>query len=146
MAANETDEAARKEQVFFDEDQSKALEFVDRLGDLQAKPHPGVNSPRLTNNHSVDTHLDFLTDSVQTIRRAVERPDLVDELILRNYLDKIRSLEGELQGLKDKTFSLDHIGERMQKASYIKRNLFDLHMAILRLTEWTKKEHTSEVI
>ena len=54
----------------------------------------------------------------------MEKLELVDKLILRSYLDKIRSLEGELQGLKDKTFSLDHVGEHTRKA-YIKRNLFD---------------------
>ena len=55
--------------------------------------------------------------------------------MLTCYLYEIRSLEGELQGLKDKIFSLDDIGEHMRKASDIKVNLFDLRVTISRVTD-----------
>ena len=51
------------------------------------------------------------------MKRAVARPDLVDTQVLTRYLDKIRSLELELQGLKDKIFLLDDMGERLRKAT-----------------------------
>ena len=42
VAAIETDEAMTREQAFFDEHQHKTMKFVDRLGDLLAKPQPSV--------------------------------------------------------------------------------------------------------
>ena len=44
MASLETDEAAREEQVFFDEDRNKKMEFADRLGNLQAVPQLSIPS------------------------------------------------------------------------------------------------------
>ena len=59
--------------------------------------------------------------------------------MLTNYLDEIKSLEGELQGLKGKIFSLDDIGELVRKASGIKGNLFDLRVAISRKQRGPRK-------
>ena len=38
VAGLETDEAAAREQVVFDEHQKKTMEYIDRLGDLLANP------------------------------------------------------------------------------------------------------------
>ena len=62
--------------------------------------------------------------------------------VLMNYLDDIRSLDGELQGLNKDTLSPDDMGESMRKAFNIKGNLLDLHVAISHLTE-PKNEPTS---
>ena len=40
----------------------------------------------------------------------------MDEVALKNYLDEIMGLEGELQRLKNKIFSVDDIGDRERKA------------------------------
>ena len=64
----ESDEEAAREQVVFDEHQSKAMEFIDRLGDLLAKPQPDVPSTLSGNNRLVDNQLDSLEDSVRNIR------------------------------------------------------------------------------
>ena len=119
------------------------MEFIDRLGDLVEKPQLTAPTPASTNNRLVDRYLNFLEDSVQTIRKAVKTPDLVDTHVLTGYLDEIRSLEGELQGLKHKIFSLDDIRERMRKDSDNKGNLFDLRVAISHVTKQTKPGPTS---
>ena len=126
-----TDEEAAQEQVVFDEHQKTTMEFIDRLGDLLAKPQPGVTTPVSTNDRAVDRHLDYLGESVQIINRAVRTP--MDEVALNNYLDEIKGLEGELQRLKDKIFSLDDIGDRERWASDIKRDLLDLRVVVSRL-------------
>ena len=77
--------------------------------------------------------------------------DFVNTHVLRSYLDKITSLEGELHvhRLKKDTctciLSLEDIEERMQRASDIDETLLDLRVAILTLMERTKKEPTLEV-
>ena len=58
----------------FDERQKKTMEFIDRLGDLLAKPRVDIPSPLSTYNRLVDRHLDSLEDSARDIRRAVETP------------------------------------------------------------------------
>ena len=52
----------------------------------------------------------------------------------------------EMQGLRNDILSLDDMGKHVEKASNIQGNLFDLHVAVLRLTEQTKKRPTSKVI
>ena len=64
VATLETDEEAAREQVVFDEHQRKAIEFIDRLGDLLAKPQPDVPSTLSGNNRLVDRQLESLEDSV----------------------------------------------------------------------------------
>ena len=46
--------------------------------------------------------MDLLADSAQAIKKAIEHPELVDMHILTS-LEKIRSLEAELQGPKGKS-------------------------------------------
>ena len=58
VAGLETNKAAAQEQVVFDEHQKKTMEFIDRLGDLLAKPQLKIPSPLSTNNHLVDRNLD----------------------------------------------------------------------------------------
>ena len=99
VAGLELDERVTHELVVFDEHQRKTMEFINRLGDLLAKPQPSDPTPLFTNNRLVDRHMDFLEDLVRTIRRAVETSDFVDTHVLTSYLDDIRSLEGELKGL-----------------------------------------------
>ena len=77
---------------------------------------------------------------MQTVWKAVENPALVDAHVLTRYLDELRSLESELQGLKKDTISLDNFEERVRKACDIKQNLFNLRVAILHLVERMKKE------
>ena len=86
------------------------MEFIDRLGDLLAKPQLDIASPLFTNNRLVDRHLDSLKDSARDVRRALEAPD-VGKHFLTNYLVKIASLEGKLQGLKSQILSIDDYEE-----------------------------------
>ena len=110
------------------------MEFIERLGNLLSKPQQGTPTPVSTNDRAIDKHLDYLGESVQIINRAVRIP--MDEVPLNNYLDEIKGLEGELQRLKDKIFSLDDIGDRERKASDIKRDLFDLLVYGSFATNW----------
>ena len=89
----------------FHEHQRKTLEFIDRLGDLLAKPQVEIPSPPSTNNRLVYKHLDSLEDSARDIRSAVKTPG-IGRHVLTNYLVKIASLEGELQGLKREILSM----------------------------------------
>ena len=68
MASLETDEEAAREQVVFDEHQSKSMEFIDRLGDLLAKPQPDVPSTLSRNNRLVDRQMESLEDLTRNIR------------------------------------------------------------------------------
>ena len=54
------------------------MEFVDRLGELLAKPQLSVPAPASTIDRLMDRQLDLLGDSVWTFKRAVENPDLLD--------------------------------------------------------------------
>ena len=78
--------------------------------------------------------LEFLRDSAHDIRRAVETPG-VGRHVLTNYLVKIASLEGELQGLEREILSIDDYKERKERASLIERLLFKARVTISRLTE-----------
>ena len=63
VASLETDEEAAREQVVFDEHQGKAMEFINRLGDLLAKPLRDVPSILSGNNRLVDRQLESLEES-----------------------------------------------------------------------------------
>ena len=105
-----SDEEAAREVVVFDEHQRKTMEYIDCLGDLLAKPQLDIPSPLSTNNRLVDRHLDSLEDSARDIRRAIKTRG-IGKHILTNYLVKIASLEGELQGLKREILSTDDCEE-----------------------------------
>ena len=97
-------------------------ELVDSIGELIGKPSQTkacsgndlLENPQPTNICSADRYLKFIGESVQTIREAVENSDFVDRYVLRSYLDKISSLKGELQGLKEQIFSLENVRDRLQ--------------------------------
>ena len=143
VASLESDKDVSQEEVFFNEHQRKCMKFIDCLGDVLPKPQPSVPSPASVNIRMVDRQQNLLGDSVQTIKRAVEDPDLVDAHVLTSYLDEIKSLESDLQGLKKGILSFDNMGERVRKPSDIKQMLFDLQVEISHLTEQTKNEPTS---
>ena len=115
----ESDEEAAREQTVFDEHQSKAMEFIDRLGDLLAKPQPDVPSILSGKNRLVDRQLESLEDSARSIRRVAETPERVDAHVLVGCLDKIRSLEAKLEGLEKEILSLDDYEGRKERASHI---------------------------
>ena len=87
VASVESDKVTLQEQVFFDEHQWKTMEFVNHLGDLQAKPQLSVPRPVLMNNRLVHRQLDLLGDTVQIIKKAVKNPDLVDAHTV--YVDEL---------------------------------------------------------
>ena len=141
VASLETDEDAAREQVVFDEHQSKAMEFIDRLGDLLAKPQPDVPSIMSGNNRLVDRQLESLEDSARNVRRVAETPDRVDTHVLTGCLDEIKSLKAKLEGLEKEILSLDDYEGRKGRASHIERDLFDLRVVVSRrMEESSKKE------
>ena len=138
VASLETDEEAAREQVVFDEHQGKAMEFIDRLSDLLAKPQPDVPSALSMNNRLVDRQLESLEDSARNIQRVVESPGHVDTHVLTGCLDEIRSLKAKLEGLEREILYLDDYEGRKERASLIERDLFDLRVAISRRMEESK--------
>ena len=76
---------------------------------------------------------------MRTTKKAFANPDFVDAHVLTSYRDEMRSLKGELQGLKKDILSLEDIGEWVRKAFDIKGTLFELQVAISHLTKQTKK-------
>ena len=115
------------------------MEFIDRLGDLLAKPQLDIPSLLSTNNLLVDRHLDSLEDSARDIRRAVETPGGGSH-VLMNDVVKIASLEGELLGLKREILSIDDYEEQIERSSRIEQSLFETRVTISSLTEETKQE------
>ena len=119
------DDEVESEQRVLDDHELKVMELIGSVLELIGKPSQSKTDPKTdlaspqssipapgstcTNDCLVDRHLYHLGDSVH--RRAVERPNNVDTHVLTNYLDKIRSLEGELQGLRKYILSLDDKGE-----------------------------------
>ena len=82
------------------------MEFIDRLGDLLAKPQPGASTPVSMNTRLIDRQLDVIVGSTVSIQRALEKAELLDVPVLTNHVDKIKGLEGELQVLKKKSSPL----------------------------------------
>ena len=81
----------KQKQETLDYHELKVMKLIDYIGelvgepfqtktgsdnDLLANPQPSIPAPASTNNRSVDRHLDIPSDSVQTIRRAVETQTL----------------------------------------------------------------------
>ena len=65
---------------------------------------------------------------MQTVKGAVENPDIVDRCVLKSYVDKITSLDGKLQGLKEKIFSPEDACDLVLMASDIEGTLFNLRL------------------
>ena len=59
---------------------------------------------------------------------------------MTNYLVKIVSLEGKLQGLEREILSIDDYKERKEGVSQIEQSLFEARVMISSLKEETKKE------
>ena len=78
---------------------------------------------------------------MHTVKGEVERPHFVDRCLLKSYLDKITSLNGELQGFNGKIFSVEDAKNHIQKASYIEGALFNLGIAIVYLAEQSQKKN-----
>ena len=140
MACIDFNEATTQEQVFFDEHQRKTMEFMYRLEYLLAKSQPRVPAQVSANDRLVERQLDLLSGSMRSIRGVLENPELIDIHILANYMNKIRSLEVELQDARREILLLDDYGESVRKASDIGQLLFDLLVAISHLMKKAKKE------
>ena len=63
----------------------------------------------------VDRQLDIVEGSVTAIKRNVENPANVDVLILTNYLDKMKSLKGKLEGLEKEIVSLNDFRGHLER-------------------------------
>ena len=141
----DSDEEAARKQAVFDEHQRKTMKYIDRLGDLLAKPQPDVPSLLSTNNRLVDRQLESLEGSAQDVRRAVETPR-IERYVLTNYLVEIESLKRKLEALEKEILSLEDYEERKSRATRIERSLFEASVVITRLTEEPRKEPTSDRI
>ena len=139
VASLETDDEAAHEQVVFDEHQRKALEFIDRLGDLLAKSQSNVPSTLSGNNHLVDRQLELLEYSAWNIQRVAKPAERADTHVLTGCLDEIRSLKAKLEGLEKYILSLNDYESRKERASHIERDLFDLRVAVSRQREEVDK-------
>ena len=146
VAGLESDEDATKEQSVFDEHQRKTMEFIDRLGDLLTRSQPSVSAPSSSQDRLIDRQLELIDASVKGIKRDIEAPGGKDVHVLTNYMDKIKSLEGKLEGLQMEILSLDDYGWRLERASGVERTLFGLKVALSRLMEETKGELDSKKV
>ena len=89
-----------------------------------------------------DRQLDIVEGSVLAIKGNVENPQAVDVHVLTNYLDKIKSLKGILEGLEKEIVSLADFRGQLKRAPHIKCTLFDLRVVISCFMEETQKEPT----
>ena len=97
----DTEEAA--EQEILDQDETKVMELVDRIGELVKEP---LEEKR-------ETVHEFATSwSVRDIKGDIGRGEGADVSILVNYMDKTKSLEGKLEGLEEKILSLEEYSGR----------------------------------
>ena len=142
----ETDEDETREQEVLDEHQKKIIEFVDRLENLIARPQPGASTPASTKGRLTDRQIDITEGSMKIVQRDLEKPESVDIHNLLDYTHEIKSLEGELQGVKKYILCLDDFGERSERVSNIKLILSKLRISISRLTEEIKKEPDPKVV
>ena len=131
----DAEEAA--EQEILDQHETKVMEIIDRIGELIGEPEEEEKestdseyatpksiepTPTIMQDRIVDRQLDTLDDAARTIKRNVGTPD-VDEDVLVNYMDKIKSLEGKLEGLEEKILSLEGIGGFMDRTSEIEHTV-----------------------
>ena len=144
----ESDEDATHEQEVLDEHQKKTMEFIDRLGEILARPQIGATTLVSTNIRLIDKQLDVIADSTISIQRDLEKAESVDIPILTNHVDKIKSLEGELQALKKEILSLDDNSGHLERASHIENTLSELwvHVTIYCLMKKARKEPYPKVV
>ena len=90
--------------------------------------------------------MNLLSDSLRHVKRVLKNPDHVDTHILSNCINKIKSLEVEIQGIKGEILSVDNFGGYVRKASDIEQTLFILRVVIYHLMEQTIKEPTPHIV
>ena len=73
----ESDKDATREQEVLDEHHKKTVEFIDRLGELLARPQPGATTPVSTSIRLIDRQLDVIADSTISIQRDLEKAESV---------------------------------------------------------------------
>ena len=116
----ENDEDEEEEQETLNWHELNVMELIDCIGKLVAEPSQTKNG--LHNDHAtpqssdlaqatmkgqiVHRQLDIIDVSVTAIKRNVENPEGV-VYVLSSYLDKIKSLEGNLERLKMEIVPLD---------------------------------------
>ena len=54
------------------------MEFIDSLGDLLARPQPGVTTPVSVNIRLIDGQIDIIADSTISIQRDLKKAESVD--------------------------------------------------------------------
>ena len=65
--------------------------------------------------------------------------------VLVNYTDKVKSLEGKLEGFQEKILSLEKYNGRLDRASEIECTLLYIKVKITCIIEEAKKEPTPRV-
>ena len=121
------------------------MEFIDRSGDLLLKQQPDDSTQATMSGRLVDRQMELIDGSVKTSKRVLDDPKIVDQHTLSNYMDKVKSLESELQGLKKEILSLNDYRGHIGRVSDIKDAIFNIKVVISRLTE-TKKEYKREMV
>ena len=113
----EGDEDEAAEHFVLYQRETKVMEMIDRNVELVGEPSQKDKDPdgefetpkssdlppTITNDRMVDRQLDILDDTARAIKRNVEVSG-VDESILVNYMDKIKSLEEELKVPRKKSY------------------------------------------
>ena len=136
------------------------MELIDRIGELVGEPSQEKRdtdseiatpkssdlAPTVVKDQIVDRQLDVIEGSVINITRDLGKAEDVDVPVLVNYMDKIKSLEGKLEGLEERILSLEEFGGRLERANRIESTLFDLRVKITRLMEEAKKVPTPKVV
>ena len=140
VSSVESEDDGKLEQEEFN-DHQKTMDYIDRLGDLLAKPTASNTTPPPTNDRLVGRQLQSTEESVGEVRRAVDAYD-VERHALTTYLDKTKCLEGELQVLKKEILSLDEYGDRKTRASCIERDLLQLRVDISGKLEPKRKSQS----
>ena len=133
------DDDLEQEQLALDEHQNQVLDLIECISALAVRPTIGDSDVLPTNDRLIDRQFESMEESVRDVKRAVQT-HRVGGRVLTHYLDKITSLEANLQGLQKEILSLDDNRKRKERASSIKNDLFDLIVTIShRLEESSKK-------
>ena len=116
------------------------MEFIDRLGDLLAKPQPVSSIPVFMSTRLIDGQLDVIVGSTICIQTDLEKAVVADIPVLTNCIDKIKSVEGDLPILKEEILSHDNFEGRLERASHTDHTISELRVTIYQLMEKAKKE------
>ena len=114
------------------------MEGLIASGDPVVKSTTDVPSLLSTNNYLVDRQLDILDNAARAIKRNIGVTE-VDEDVLVNYMDEVKSLKARVEALEREILALEEYGGRMDRASEIQSTLFDLKVGITRLLKKTKE-------